>query len=358
MTSNTVSCKISTMPSVLYQLSLQLKFVQYFPQHIYFTYVLVPAQASRFNAYQSFCAGHPEALDVIRKAYQQYPQELDSFEQRCSTMVSDTEAGSKPTVSEPQDGLRRDSRSFTPQKPIPDNRKRTKSSSSLDGAVRSLRRRPSIANAKDLAPYSSEVKRERAAPRIVFTDYLIKPIQRVCKYPLLLDQLLPSKTYRVLSNTVDTRSDVDVVVESAAQAMRHVAASVDEARRRQDIAAQSALISSRIYSSSGSGSSSPSLMTLSAEFLASLGNCLLAGSLDSMYYHPDRPLGQSSTIKAKYYGAFLYPGGYLILVKVSKGRKYEPRHWFSLSDFEIDDEGCKSRLTVIVQSVFKILNLS
>lgn len=55
-------------------------------------------------------------------------------------------------------------------------------------------------------------------------------------------------------------------------------------------------------------------------------------------------LGQNSNIKVKYLGAFLYPGGYLVLVKVSRGKKYEPRHWFSLADFEVsdvDDEGGK-----------------
>ncbi|KAF8914188.1 hypothetical protein CPB84DRAFT_1840921 [Gymnopilus junonius] len=297
-------------------------------------------EASRFNAYQSFCAGHSEALDIIRKAYQQFPLELDSFEQRCATMVSEMkEEGLKPTVSEPRSDSRRGLEPIAAEISNIDERKRAKSSSSLDGAVRTLRRRSSNLIVKEPVAAASELKREKSTPRIAFTDYLIKPIQRVCKYPLLLDQLLPSKAVRVLSQT-DTRSDVDVVVESAAQAMRHVAASVDEARRRQDIATQSALISSRIYlSSSSSGSSSPSVQTLSAEFLASLGNCLLAGSLDSMYYRPDRPLNQMSTIKAKYYGAFLYPGGYLILVKVSKGRKYEAKHWFSLADFEIDDEG-------------------
>lgn len=256
-------------------------------------------------------------------------------------MVSEIEAGSKPTVSEPQASPSRGLDSRVVQNPNIDDRKRAKSSSSLDGAVRTLRRHPSILISKDTVPFPSEPKREKSTPRIVFTDYLIKPIQRVCKYPLLLDQLLPSKAFRVLSQTVDARSDVDVVVESAAQAMRHVAASVDEARRRQDIATQSTLISSRISLSPSSGSNSPSVQTLTPEFLTSLGNCLLSGSLDSMYYHPSRPLGQMSTIKAKYYGAFLYPGGYLILVKVSKGRKYEAKHWFSLADFEIDDEGCK-----------------
>ncbi|KDR83963.1 hypothetical protein GALMADRAFT_236505 [Galerina marginata CBS 339.88] len=299
-------------------------------------------EASRFNAYQAFCAGHPEAVDIVRKAYQQFPLELDAFEHRCATMVSDMlEAGLKPAASEPNPTsfCASDSPTSQFQNLAIDDRKRAMSSSSLDGAVRTIRRRPSILMAKDSVVFPSEPKREKCTPRIAFTDYMIKPIQRICKYPLLLDQLLPSKALRMLSQNADTRSDVDVVVESAAQAMRHVATSVDEARHRQDIAIQSALVFSRICLESPSPSASPSGQALTPEFFASLGNCILSGSLDGMHYHPNRPLGQTSSVKAKYFGAFLYSGGYLILVKVSKGRKYEPKHWFSLVDFEVIDDG-------------------
>lgn len=304
-------------------------------------------QASRFNAYQCFCAGHPEAMDIVRKTLQQFPLEIDAFEQRCATMVSDMmDTGSKPTASEPKhassDTL--ESPLQLSQNPPIDDRKRALSSSSLDGGVRTLRPRSSLLITKDSVVFPSEPRRERSPPRIAFTDYMIKPVQRICKYPLLLDQLLPSKAMRTLSQNADVRSDVDVIVESAAQAMRHVATSVDEARRRQEIAIQSALIFNRIFNGAASASSPSSSQTLTPDFLASLGNCLLSGSLDLMHYHPNRPFGQTSSIKAKYFGAFLYSGGYLILVKVSKGKKYEPKHWFSLVDFEVsdvDDDGCE-----------------
>lgn len=220
--------------------------------------------------------------------------------------------------------------------------------------------------------------------RIAMIDYLIKPVQRICRYPLLLDQLLPSKTqlrlaYRKSPAIVDAA--IDVVVESAAQAMRHVASSVDKAKERQSIAIQSTIIHSRIcqglqaqgmllvpFSHSYSfhsgatpmSNSSSTLHVLSQgqtqmpqqprlitpTFVSSLGPCLLSGSLDVMHYsHPlsARTLGSKtkSKIKAKYLGAFLYAGGYLILVKASKGRRYEPKHWFSLSGWammDVDDE--------------------
>jgi hypothetical protein len=60
--------------------------------------------------------------------------------------------------------------------------------------------------------------------------------------------------------------------------------------------------------------------------------CLLAGSLDVMHAK-----GPSIPKTAKYYGAFLYPGGYLILVKVKGKGNYEPRHWFPLSGMGVVD---------------------
>ena len=199
----------------------------------------------------------------------------------------------------------------------------------------------------------SETRKERGPPRLALVDYMIKPVQRICKYPLILDQLKPGKSVRAMS-PAHFRSDVDVVVESAAQAMRHVASSIDEARHRQDAAIQSALIVSRI-SLAGSAMSQmtsmhPAFQPLTTTFLSSLGTCLLAGSLDVMHCHMSQPRGGSS-IQAKYLGAFLYSGGYLILVKVSKGKVYVPRHWFSLGDFDISehegDDGMSSMHLVL-----------
>ena len=224
------------------------------------------------------------------------------------------------------------------QSSIADDRKRAKSLTSLDGTARPLRSRQSIVMTKDFVVFSSEPRRDKGVRRIAFADYLIKPIQRICKYPLLLDQLLPSKALRSQTSP-EGPSDVHVVVESAAQAMRHVVTLVDEARHRQDIATQSSHILSRISLGLASASALPSPLAqiLTQDFLSSLGTCVLSGSLDVMHYHPIRPLGQTSNIKAKYLGAFLYNGGYLILVKVCKGKKYVPRHWFSLIDFEVSD---------------------
>jgi hypothetical protein len=243
-----------------------------------------------------------------------------------------------------------------PQSLMVEDRKRAKSLTSLDGTAPPLLSRPSMVMTKDFVVFPSEQRRDRGVRHIAFADYLIKPIQRICKYPLLLDQLLPSNALRTQTSP-EGRSDVHVVVESAAQAMRHVATLVDEARHRQDIATRSSHIFSRICLGLASTSDLPLVQILTQDFLSSLGTCLLSGSLDVMHYHPTRPLGQTSNIKAKYLGAFLYRGGYLILVKVCKGRKYVPRHWFSLIDFEVSDvEDDDGKFEVYVYKVMSMTN--
>lgn len=171
------------------------------------------------------------------------------------------------------------------------------------------------------------------AGRLKFLDYLIKPVQRLCKYPLLLEQLrVKRKTHGA---TVWDVGPVDVALD----AMRKVVARVDRASERQTHRLKSALIASRLVPN---GPTSPTseghgldakMVHLTPEFMGSLGVCLLAGALDVVY--PQAGGG----LRVKYLAAFLYIGGYLVLAKVPKGGKgYEPRHWFSLSGFELFDE--------------------
>ena len=290
-------------------------------------------------------------MEIVRKVQQLHHTEWDAFEQLASSIIANQSQPSDPQHSTEYDSSENCPIEIKANSLALQDGKPSQSLCALDVSVRTLRSRARLSTGSkvgvtslpDVLPHGVKGK-EPPSHRLALTDYLIKPIQRICKYPLLLSQLASRKRSSAKDNTnwpVSGRetihSDVNVIVESALQAMRHVASAVDEARRRQDISIQSSLIVSRISFSSPLSAQyhAPAMQpspTLTATFLASLGACLLAGSLD-VIHHP----ASSDIVKAKYLGAFLYMGGYFVLVKVRKGKVYEPRHWFSLVDFELVD---------------------
>ncbi|THV08383.1 Dbl homology domain-containing protein [Dendrothele bispora CBS 962.96] len=307
-------------------------------------------ESSRFTSYETFCAGHPEALDIVRRVQQQHPTEWEVFELTSSSTASDMLGALHPPSN-----MTSASHETLPSKIMDDagsiasvrsTKRRRRASiaslTSLDNVPWSGRVRSHSANG--VARDSVVVDSSRSKSRLAFMDYLIKPVQRICKYPLLLDQLKKKGTSAVPKSLVG-RTDVNVVVESAAQAMRHVASAVDDARRRQDTKVKSSLIISRMSfqpvspSFFSSSTPHPPLQVLTPPFMSSLGMCYMAGSLDVIHHRPTKAHSHTTNISVKYMAAFLYQGGYLILAKVLKGKTYEPRHWFNLTEFQVRDPG-------------------
>ena len=70
--------------------------------------------------------------------------------------------------------------------------------------------------------------------------------------------------------------------------------------------------------------------------MSSLGDCLLAGSLDVVHHHHVLDL-VATPMHIKYLGVLLYLSSYFIVVKVGRGKAYRVKHWFSLKLFEIVD---------------------
>ncbi|KAL4076123.1 hypothetical protein V8B97DRAFT_1863669 [Scleroderma yunnanense] len=308
--------------------------------------------ASSFDCYQSFCTGHLEALELVRKAQQRYPSEWEAFEQQCADIAAEllTEASAQPYGMVPDNHYGSPVAADVPLMP---SKKRRRSLSSLDASAPTWPQ-PHVlpgVNLKSTNSSGSESGHgEKSAgnrrPRLAFVDYLIKPIQRICKYPLLFDHLQ--------STAIPDRYWQDQeVAHHAIHVMRAVASSVNEARGRQELSIKSNLIISRIcqgISMSAANSSRPFQQPLAPEFLSSLGPCQTVGSLDVIHY--DRSsLGRSNTVTAKYLGAFLFSGGFLVLAKVAKGKVYEPRHWFSLREFELVDSNTDDAL---LQSWFRL----
>ncbi|WVQ82816.1 hypothetical protein IAT38_004948 [Cryptococcus sp. DSM 104549] len=179
---------------------------------------------------------------------------------------------------------------------------------------------------------------DRRRHKLGVKDYLVYPVQRICRYPLLLSHI--SKEFNATApasrdelaapeperGEYDTEAcDVGLDVERALRAMGGMAEDADEARRLSEAKVKTETVRRRMVPH----------WALTRDLFSSLGTCRLIGALDVLYQHPTAaPL--STTAKVKYLGAFLFRG-YLILTKVKKNRTYEARHWLPLEVFDIID---------------------
>ncbi|KLO15924.1 hypothetical protein SCHPADRAFT_242850 [Schizopora paradoxa] len=93
-------------------------------------------------------------------------------------------------------------------------------------------------------------KERQNVMKLTLADYLIKPVQRICKYPLLLEQL---------RGPVPTEDETDFAIAYALRSMKDVALAVDEARRRRDVEIKSKLIVDRLVAGNPSSGSSSHL---------------------------------------------------------------------------------------------------
>ncbi|KAH9927267.1 uncharacterized protein B0H18DRAFT_1003792 [Fomitopsis serialis] len=351
-------------------------------------------ESPSFSVYEGFCPGHNEAVNLIRNVQENYPVEWDAYEQRCSLLVAHQfNLVNAPTDSH-SDGHGVDgplgmptSATVSPLNPPVVEGTRTKrrhSTSSLTTPFSTSHADLPKVTANGPEPVGGEHSRSKSgqeysnvfsrqqsqqATRLRLLDYLIKPVQRVCKYPLLIDQLRTKRARTQSAVDPSTRpsrapsirnfraliQDGGDVVERAGEAMRLVVSLVNRASETQARLVRSSLITSRMVftqptvgSSKDGHASSPTVRTqdLSPELLASFGAVRLAGALDVVHHPSALHMVSTGSMRAKYFGAFLYAGGYLILVKIPRnGKVYEPRYWFSLVGFDLFDfEGDESSL--------------
>lgn len=145
--------------------------------------------------------------------------------------------------------------------------------------------------------------------RLLFRDFFIKPVQRLCLYPVILQ-------------TMDKCSlgAGHADLEDAAECMRRVLVNVDAASAQRQSKLLSEMIVTRLE---------PTL-AFSPTLIPSLGECKMAGNLDMLYHHAKyAPL--AAPLAVKYYGCMLYADFFLI-VKVRKSHTFTPRFWFPLAE--------------------------
>ena len=274
-------------------------------------------KATTFNAYGIFCAEHPGAIEIVKNLQRKRPVEWDAFERRCTELVAASLAHADSSPDEEEEASSRD------QYPDGDGDGKDPELSHVQGQ--------SMTPFDNHPPWHSRSNHDLTKPaaftagkdgnkeslsepdprlRMQFTDYLIKPVQRICRYPLLLAPL-------TLNRGPTAPTGTDAVVTDAKKAMADVAALVDNANFSHLQQQQTSRIGARL--------SAPATVLT---FIRTLSPCTLAGSLDVV---------RVPALKAKYLAAFLYEGGFLALAKVIRGPRYELRYWFSLEGFELYD---------------------
>lgn len=286
-------------------------------------------KAATFNVYEAFCAEHPGAIEIVKCLQRKRPVEWDAFERRCTQLVAanlifpdgSSQEHDGATENEEDSGLEETSPDADTS--IQDEEPLQLPTASLDNNVPLPWRHSHSSHDLMHASVTSrkDTKKENVAERdprlrLQFQDYLIKPVQRICKYPLLLGTLAHKRRPQALNGA-------DAIVMDAKQAMMDAAALVDNANLSHLQLQQTSRINARL--------SAPAPVLA---FIRSLSPCTLAGSLDVV---------RAPALKAKYLAAFLYEGGFLALAKVNRGPRYELKYWFSLEDFEVSDTADNNR---------------
>ncbi|CBQ70789.1 conserved hypothetical protein [Sporisorium reilianum SRZ2] len=262
------------------------------------------------QSYKAFCSRHGEALALIREAEKRHA-DWDAFEKHCADVLKLTrfaqKGGSRPPsgANTPNTFAHSPASYFTPMTTT------MTSSNFSSGSTSTLNAAGTGSNHGSAAttPGSGTSVMRQNSSRLLFRDFLIKPIQRLCLYPLVLQTLQKHS-----SATGDSVEELALAISL----MREVADQVDEAGKRRESELRADLISSRIEPNQG----------VTSTFLKSLGDCQLSGTLDVLHHHRTlTPL--VAPLRFKYFGVFIYHS-FLLMVKVRKNSTYECRHWFPL----------------------------
>ncbi|ORZ13152.1 hypothetical protein BCR42DRAFT_453182 [Absidia repens] len=200
--------------------------------------------------------------------------------------------------------------------------------------------------------------------RIRFEDFLIKPIQRICRYQLLLKEIVKhaNSTPSSSSSTSTSSSSYHSILTQAFNCMHHIATEIDRQNEKKEYQERTSRFIQRLESD----------WRLSKKCVAELGSIIISGALDIQYYmnkgdayhpmvfdsspHPHEttstppsfpspppsPINAASVsnnqaVKSRYLGCFVF-ASYIIMVQVKKQTLYEAKHWFPLHLVDLVDQ--------------------
>lgn len=265
----------------------------------------------RLTAYRDFCARHAETLAVVREAERRHNgEDFAAFERLCSNILRTQPGSSRNSSTTEVNRLSRPSSQsalaataatqasrVTPLSPMT-----TLTSESNEYGGLSSSSTPTMSGAS------------RQGGRLKFADLLIKPVQRLCLYPLVLHTLL--------KHTSPTDGGKDEL-EAAMAIMKRVADDVDEAGKRREQFLFAELVASRLEPKP----------PVTKALLSQFGSLELSGTLDVLHHHVTAaPL--ATPLRFRFLGIFLY-SNWLLIAKVGKSGAYLPRHWFPLHKAEL-----------------------
>lgn len=148
--------------------------------------------------------------------------------------------------------------------------------------------------------------------KLHFEDYLIKPVQRICRYQLLIKEILK------YTSTQTSEFDLWSIVLSE---MQDVVTEIDNKKFERDMKERTDKFIDRFEGD----------WRISKRHVSQLGSLLVSGAIEVTY----SALGQTVS-KPRYLGCFIFQT-YIIMVRPKKVTSYEPKHWFPLRMTEFED---------------------
>ncbi|CAO3694131.1 unnamed protein product [Rhizopus stolonifer] len=144
--------------------------------------------------------------------------------------------------------------------------------------------------------------------KLKFEDYMIMPFQRLFRYKLLL---------QTLEKALPSNIEGHELLTEAKDVVHNVAKNINDAKAKIELEKKTDLFLSRLHTD----------WSLPKRWHKDLGTCSLIGTLDVRLPKQKGP---------KRMGIALF-NHYLILVKAKKADVYEPKFWFPVREFTVED---------------------